>query len=311
VTDTGVPPYRRIAAGIAERIRDGTLRPGDRVPSTRQIITEYGVAMATASKVLAVLREQGLVRAIPGRGTVVADVTPGRQPEAARTPRGQPPIRERIVAAAITVADAEGLAALSMRRLAAELGAAPMSLYRHVADKDELLLTMMDTVFAANPLPDPGTGGWREQLEALCRLQWAMYRRHPWLAQAVSFTRPMLAPNAMAHTEWAMRALDGHGLDIEAQLLASVMLANYVRGTAVNLEAEANAEQESGLTEREWMKARQHQLADVLAEGKLPMMARYTALPSAGLGLDTLLEYGLQRLLDGLAPLVEAAAVTR
>jgi AcrR family transcriptional regulator len=292
------PPYRRIALEIARRIATGELAPGDRVPSTRQIVEGYGVAMATATKVLTELRLQGLVRAAPGVGTVVVAPPAGR----ARTqPPARPSMQEQVLRAAVQIADAEGLSGLSMRRLAAELGVPTMSLYRHVADKEELLLLMMDRVFAANPPPDPAPDGWRAQVEALARLQWSVYRRHPWLAQAVSFTRPLLAPNAMAHTEWTMRALDGHGLDGPALFLAAVTVANYVRGTAVNLEAEAQAEQDTGLTDDEWMRAQQDRFAAVVEGGTLPLIARYATSPDAGFELDELLEFGLQRLLDGLA----------
>lgn len=290
------PPYRRIADEIAQRIAGGDPAPGERVPSTRQIVERYGVAMATASKVLAELRHRGLVHARPGVGTVV--VAPARRTRPAPPPPPRAPTRDLLVSAAIRVADAEGLAAVSMRRLAGETGVPTMSLYRHVADKEELLLLMMDRVFAANPPPEPGPPAPRARLEALSRLQWAMYRRHVWLAQAVSFTRPLLAPHAMAHTEWAMRALDGHGLDGPRVFLTAVVLANYIRGTALNLEAEAQAEQDSGLTDEQWMRGQESRFAAVLAGGGFPMMAAYG--PAAEFGLDELMEYGLQRLLDGI-----------
>ena len=203
------PPYRGSPWRSPQRIAAGELAPGDRVPSTRQIVEGYGVAMATATKVLTELRLQGLVRAEPGIGTVVV-APPARK---ARAPAARPSMQEQVVRAAVRIADAEGLAGLTMRRLAGELGVPTMSLYRHVADKEELLLLMMDRVFAATRRPIRRRTGWRARVEALARLQWSLYRRHPWLAQAVSFTRPLLAPNAMAHTEWAMRALDGLGLD--------------------------------------------------------------------------------------------------
>ena len=298
------PPYRRIAGLIAQRITDGELAPGARVPSTRQIVQRYGVAMATASKVLAELRRRGLVRAEPGIGTVVAPAARGARPEAPAATR--PATRDALITAAVRVADAEGLAAVSMRRLAGETGVPTMSLYRHVADKEELLLLMMDRVFAAYPLPDAPAAGPRARLEALSRLQWTMYRRHSWLAQAVSFTRPLLAPHAMAHTEWAMRALHGHGLPGHRLFLTAVTLANYVRGTAVNLEAEAQAEQDTGLTDEQWMQRQQERFAAVLAGGDFPMLARYAIEPDADFGLDELMEFGLQRLLDGIDRLLAA-----
>src|SRR5260370_7079168 len=134
-------PSQRIAAEIRRRITSGELRAGNRVPSTRQITREWGVAMATASRVLATLREEGLVHAVPGAGTVVAaSAEMAGRPHATRV-RNLRPIehgltRELVVAKTIAIPDAEGLAALSMRRLAADLGIPTMSLYRYLPPKD-------------------------------------------------------------------------------------------------------------------------------------------------------------------------------
>lgn len=294
-----VPVYRRIAAELAAGIAAGEPAPGAKVMSTRQIMATYGVAMATATKVLAQLREEGLVEARPGVGTVVAR---------GGTPAGDRPDLARVVRAAIAIADAEGLSGLSMRRLAGALGIPTMALYRHVEDREELVRLMMDEVMGANPPPAGVTAadGWRACLEALARLQWSMYRRHTWLAQAISFTRPLLAPHAMAHTEWAMRALDGHGLDPDTQFRAAVMVANHVRGTAVNLADEAQAEQDTAMTDKQWLWAQQSRLAAILATGELPMMARFIAADRP-FDLDILVEFGLQRLLDGLERLLSGA----
>jgi DNA-binding transcriptional regulator YhcF (GntR family) len=290
-----VDPYRKIATQIADRIAAGELAPGAKVPSIRQIMAQHGVAMATATKVIATLRDQGLVQTRPGLGTVVATGAADPAPD-----------RDRVVRTAITIADAEGLPGLSIRRLAGELGIPTMSVYKHIADKEELLLLMMDEVMAANPPPpglSPERDGWRACVEGLARLQWSMYRRHTWLAQAVSFTRPLLAPHAMAHTEWAMQAIDGLGLEPALQFRVAVMVANYVRGTAVNLEEEAQAEQETGLTEQEWFESQQERFRAVLSTGRLPMFARFVADGGEDFSLDILLEFGLQRLLDGVEAL--------
>lgn len=141
------------------------------------------------------------------------------------------------------------------RRIAADLGVTTMALYRHVPGKDELLLLMADSVFGGPPLPEPSARGWRPHLEAAARMQWAMYQRHPWLAQITSFTRPLPAPRAMAHPEWVMRALDGLGLDPVTMIHVHTTLAGYVRGLAANLETEAEAVQDSGITDEQWMDA--------------------------------------------------------
>jgi AcrR family transcriptional regulator len=313
------PPYARIAAELRSQIERGDLQPGQRVPSTREITGRWGVAMATATKVLATLRQDGLVHPVPGVGTVVSDMatTPVRHPVPARTPapdRGPEPVAarpaartpmapDRIVAAAIRVADAEGLAALSMRRVAAEIGAAPMSLYRHVADKDDLVVQMMNTVFAQTRLPDPPPDGWRARLELAGHTLWAMFRAHPWLASALSLTRPQVMPDALPFTEWLLTALDGHGLELSTMFTAYLMLINYVRGTAVNLEAEAEAEAATGLNSEEWLQTQEAQFWSSLPPGGYPMFQRLIS-EEYDFSLDEIFEFGLQRLLDGLGVLI-------
>ncbi|MFJ2033117.1 TetR/AcrR family transcriptional regulator C-terminal domain-containing protein [Streptosporangium sp. NPDC087985] len=288
------PPYLRIVAELRRRIAAGRLRPGDRVPSTRQIVQEWGVAMATASKVLTTLRQEGLVRAVPGIGTVVADTV--TEAVAPRRPTLGPELtRERVVRAAIGIADVEGLATLSMRRIATGLGVAVMSLYRYVASKEELLMLMTDAVLAEGALPEPPPG-WRAWMELAARTQWALYHRHPWLAQAASFTRPLPTPNAMVQAERAMRAVDGLGLDPVTMVHIYATVANYVRGTAINLEAEAEAAQETGMTDQEWIDS---ELLPRMEE--FPLLSK---IPPNSLDLDTLFEFGLRRLLDGLEVLI-------
>jgi len=310
------PPYARIVAEIRRRIADGELRAGDRVPSTRQIVQEWGVAMATATKVLSTLRQERLVHTRPGAGTVVAAAGPGQEPatrtaSVPRRRRAREPDEltvERIVQAAVEVADTEGLAALSLRRVAAELDVATMTLYRHVAGKDELVLLMAEAVFAEDALPEPPPPGWRARLELIARLQWSIHRRHPWLVQVMSLTRPKPAPNAMAHTEWALRAVDGLGLDPVTMLYVHITTFGYVRGMAVNFELEAEAEQDTGITDEQWMQSQGSALSTLLSSGSFPMMARLTTQLDFDFDLDTMFEFGLNCVLDGIGVLIESRA---
>lgn len=285
-------PYARIVAELRRRIAAGELRPGDRVPSTRQLTQEWGVAMATATKALNALRQQGLVRAVQGVGTVVAD---GHRP--ARAEPEQELTRERVVRVGIQLADAEGMAAVSMRRVATELGVATMSLYRHVPGKDELVVLMVDAAIAEEPLPENPPEGWRARLELSSRLQWGLYRKHRWLAPAISMTRPQQLPNAVLHTEWSLRALAG--LDPRTKLYAYLTVFGYVRGVAMNLEAEAQAQQDTGLTADEWMQTQEEFLRTVAEGGRLPA---FTELVEHDIDfeLEDLFEFGLARVLDGL-----------
>ncbi|MEP6561724.1 MAG: TetR/AcrR family transcriptional regulator C-terminal domain-containing protein, partial [Nakamurella sp.] len=310
-------PSARITSELARRITTGELRDGDKVPSTRQITREFGVAMATATRVLTGLRQLGLVHAVAGVGTVVG-ARPGGKPGSAGagtsaataslrgdiatgpdTAREQPLTRERILSSGIIIADTEGISALSMRRVATTLATATMSLYRHVRNKDQLLALMVDRVFMDYPLPAAGPH-WRASLEALCRLQWRAYHDHPWVAQYVSMTRPQLIPRAMAHTEQAMAVLKEIGLDVDDRLHAAVMLATYVRGTAVSLEPEAQAEQDTGMTNEEWMQSQNDIMDRIVASGQFPTFAEMSTSDEVELNLDTLFEFGLGRLMDGL-----------
>jgi DNA-binding transcriptional regulator YhcF (GntR family) len=295
-------PYQRIVARIRAAIAAGQLRPGDRVPSTRELMREHGVAMATATKALTALRREGLVEPRPGVGTVVARRPRHRSDDAPEAPA---PL-ERVVATGIRLADADGLSVLSMRRLAAALGLPTMTLYRHVAGKEELLLLMTDAAFGEAPLPASVEGGWRPRLELSARLQWGVYRRHPWAAEVMSFTRPPMAPNAMAHTEWSLATLEAAGVPLPVAMHATMMLANHVRGTAINLEWEAGAEQDTGLDNVQWFTAQEQRFARIAATGRFPAFVRLAMLgPDAvDFELDTLFEFGLTRLLDGLALLV-------
>ncbi|MEU6412101.1 TetR/AcrR family transcriptional regulator C-terminal domain-containing protein [Microbispora sp. NPDC046933] len=317
MTGPGAGRYQEIAAEIRRRIEAGELRPGDRVPSTREIVREWGVAMATATKVLTELRRDGLVRAVPGVGTVVgAGDRPVRPPAdgyggvasagaPARATRRNIPdgllTPERITMTAIAVADAEGLGAVSMRRVAAELGVATMSLYRHVADKDALLLQMMDTIFGRMRLPEQPPRHWRDRIELASRMLWATFRRHPWLAPAMSVTRPQLIPNAFPFMEWVLGALDEHGLDPVTMFTAYITVFNHIRGTAINLEFEAEAEALTGLNADEWMDAHQPAFEAITAGGGLRLFERLSAAGGFDFDMDALFEFGLQRLLDGIA----------
>jgi AcrR family transcriptional regulator len=306
--DRGEVPYLRIVGELRRRIAAGELAVGDKIPSTRQIMRDWGVAMATASKVIGALRDEGLVRPVPGIGTVVVshvDVLPdaegsadgGRGLESALADL----TKQRVLDVAIKIADSEGLAAVSMDRLATELGASLLSLHRHVRSKDELVHLMADAAYGEIPLPAQPPPGWRAQLEVSLRLQWRLHRRHPWLSQAIPLTRPEFVRNGMAHTEWILRAIDGLGLTPNAMLHASVSLAGFVRGVAAPSEAD-----DEGMAA-----AREGQLAEVLSSGGFPTMARVIVQPGLDLDLDTLFEFGLRRQLDGMAVLVASAAQGR
>jgi DNA-binding transcriptional regulator YhcF (GntR family) len=292
-------PYRRIAAEIGGRIAAGELRPGDTVPSTRAITRQWGVAMATATKAIATLRDAGLVETKSGAGTVVRSA--GALPK--RTTPSEPKERDisraRIVRAAIAIADTEGIGALSMRRVATSLDIATMSLYRHVPGKDELTLLMVDTVFGDTPFPAQRPAHWRAALEFAARLMWRTFRAHPWAAELVSMTRPQLLPNMVDYLEWTVGTLRSLGMAADTTLTFHLTLFGHVRGTAMNLHSESQAEQDTGLTADEWLATQETDMRALLASGGYPGL-RWVVEQDYDNDLDRLFEFGLGILLDGV-----------
>ncbi|MFG2123803.1 TetR/AcrR family transcriptional regulator C-terminal domain-containing protein [Streptomyces sp. NPDC048710] len=306
----GDPPYLRIVAVIRRRIADGELAPGDRVPSTRQIAEEWGVALATATKALTTLRLEGLVEARPRIGTVVAGTAPAvptrRRPSPAADPEQELNL-DRIVRTAIEIADAEGLSALSMRGVAARLGVAAMSTYRYVPSKEVLVLHMADAAFGEESYRADAPEDWRTRIEMGARTLWSLYQKHPWLAQLGSLTRPLLVPNLMVHGEWVLGALDGHGLDPTTLFDIHVLLYSHVQGLAVHLELEAHAEAATGQSEDQWMDSRAPALRELVESGRFPTFTKVVGSFEEGydLRLDALFEFGLKALLDGLTSIIE------
>jgi AcrR family transcriptional regulator len=214
---------------------------------------------------------------------------------------------DRIVTAAVTVADAEGLSALSMRRVAAELGVAAMTLYSHVPGKGELVDLTLDSVLG-ELYPDGAPGGsWRVRLEAVARANWNLFLRHPW-AVHLSTGRPPLGPHLMRKYELELRAVDGLGLDELQMDLLVTLLNGFVRGTVSGLDARATAEEITGVTEDQWWTAMAPYAERFFDAEHFPTASRVG--PIAGNDLqgayapERSFEFGLERLLDGIGVLI-------
>ena len=215
---------------------------------------------------------------------------------------------DAIVAAAVELADRDGLDALTMRSLAMTLGVAPMALYTYVPGKAELLDLMLDAVYAAMPRPAWGDEGWRERLTAIARANRALFEAHPWAA-GVSSSRPPLGPGLMAKYEHELSALDGAGLDDVDVDAALTFLLEFVRSSAVAAQAAAAAQRESGQTDEEWWEANGPLLARVLGPDAYPTAARVGTAAGAAQGgaysPERAWDFGLKRVLDGLGALIE------
>ena len=140
--------------------------------------------------------------------------------------------REKVVTAAVEIADEAGLDAMTMKRVAERLGAGAMSLYRHVADKDELIESMVEQVSASYAYPDQSGLGWREAMHTLARQDWAAFLAHPWMLTATATVTPPFGAASLAAMEWALTALEQVKLPPHAAARVVMTINNYVQGSA-------------------------------------------------------------------------------
>jgi AcrR family transcriptional regulator len=225
-------------------------------------------------------------------------------PEPARGPRQSLSLAS-IVQAAITVADAEGLAALSMRRIAAELESGAMSLYRYVPGKTNLIDLMLDEVYGEDlEALAAAEGDWRARLTRTAQLQWATYLRHPWMLQ-IPQGRPLLGPNTMQATEVSLRHLDGIGLDEHEMVGVLVTMNAFVAGLARTILEATQASERTGLSDEDWWAVHSEIFVSTLPPGRMPMLDRIGEAGVWGGEFDAF-GFGLERLLDGIAVFVEA-----
>jgi AcrR family transcriptional regulator len=218
---------------------------------------------------------------------------------------------EQIVAAAIQIADREGLGGLSMRRLADELGITAMSLYGYVPGKAELLDVMADRAYGEITLPGVPATTWRARLAALAQQHWTLLLSHPWLLQ-ISASRPLLGPGMTALYDAELTAVDGLGLtDIDMDLIVS-LLDDYVRGAARGAVEAAGAQDRTGMTDQQWWETYGPLLAEVLNQASYPVAVRVGTAAGAEYGTAhdpaRSFRFGLQRVIDGIEAFIGAAS---
>jgi AcrR family transcriptional regulator len=221
-----------------------------------------------------------------------------RPERAARGPRPGHS-RDEVAAAAVRLADAEGLDAVSMRRVAAELGAGTTSLYRYLRSKDELLDLMADLV--ARQLELPGrTGEWRADLRALATVTRAAMLSHPWLPLVIA-ARPNIGPGMLAWLEAWFGAAGRAALDADEVFGLAATVQTFVHGSVMR----QLAEQEAGLQLGAWMAAQGSYGDAVIAGGAYPALIRIMVEAKTP-HLEDLHERvffdGLEHILDGYEP---------
>jgi AcrR family transcriptional regulator len=226
----------------------------------------------------------------------------GREEPGRRGPKPRHGIRD-IGTAGIQVADREGLGAVSMGRVAKELGLTTMALYRYVDAKDDLLLAMTDTAYGTPPARRRSTAGWRTQLEAWANANRDALGRHPWIVQ-IPIDGPPLGPNTLAWMERGLLALAATPLTEQEKLSSLLLIEVYVRGqTLLNVQFSADGESEAAANERYVRR-----LIELIDEDEFPAITkalRSGSLQDEGDFASDEFRFGLQVVLDGIAALIE------
>jgi AcrR family transcriptional regulator len=217
---------------------------------------------------------------------------------------------DEVVDTAIEVTDRDGLAGLSMRGLAQQLGLGTMTLYTYVPARDELVVLMVDQVLGRTRLPEM-PDDLRERLALIAQTQYADVRAHPWLLE-VAGVRPWLGPNMADRYEWQLSAVEGIGLD-DIEMDQTVALLVGFASNAARAEHEVKrAERQSGMTDLEWWEANAETLGEVMARRDYPLAGRvgqaageaYQAASDPGREL----EFGLARIIDGVLAYLDSVS---
>ncbi|WP_190092729.1 TetR/AcrR family transcriptional regulator [Streptomyces melanogenes] len=215
------------------------------------------------------------------------------RPEPPERPMPAPLSRERIVQAAIQLADADGLDGVSLRKVAAALNVGPMRLYGYIDTKEELLDLMVDAVHAEiRPTGD----SWREVLWSLADAMRQAAHRHEWLADLLG-GRPQLGPNTLASGESVLAAMSGVDLDTVVPAVAAVNA--YVIGAVRREITERRAERTSGMDKQQWQATFGPYLQRTFATGRFPALASLVH-DGPHLDADQTFWTGLDFLLDGI-----------
>lgn len=218
---------------------------------------------------------------------------------------------DAVVAAAISVADELGLAAVSIRRVAERVGSSPMALYTYLPGKAELLDLMLDTLYLRMERPATGGRPWRERLEVVAGTNRALYQAHPWAA-SVSTLRPPLGPGQMAKYEYELAAFEQSGLsDLEIDDSLTYLLT-FVRANGRDTLDAQDAVRDSGQDDQQWWASTGPLLARVLDPQTYPLATRIgtAAGTERGSAHDPAhaYDFGLTRTLDAIAVLIQQAS---
>ncbi|UGT64737.1 TetR/AcrR family transcriptional regulator [Nocardia asteroides] len=231
-----------------------------------------------------------------------------REPGARRRGPRQRRSVDEVVAAAVALADADGLGALTMRAVADRLGLTPMATYTYVPGKAELLDLMLDSVYAAMDRADLAGLPWRERVRTVAAENRALLARHPWVADLPA-TRPPLGPGQLAKYEHELAAFDGLGLDDVTMDAALTHLLGFVTAAArIGIDLARNAAA-TGMDEAQWWARVGPVLERVVDPARYPLATRVGAAAGqahdAAYSAEHAYEFGLNRVLAGFADLID------
>ncbi|GAA3977558.1 hypothetical protein GCM10023085_69980 [Actinomadura viridis] len=208
--------------------------------------------------------------------------------------------RAQITRAAIRIADAEGLEAATMRRIAAEIGTGAMSLYRYVPSRDDLIQLVADHLMGEIDLTGVPSGDWRADLRRYAEGLRAMWLRHPWVA-TVQRSLPGLGPNQLQLIERVMGALDPH-LSIDENLRLMAMLNSHIESAVREEISSAEEVRRSGLSESEWLARSSPRVHQLVSSGKYPIFTKIVMeARRPHLSRDDQFRNGLEHILDYIA----------
>ncbi len=222
-------------------------------------------------------------------------------PENRRGPKQRVSVDE-VVRAGIAVADADGLAVFSVRKVAEQLGLGAMSIYTYVPGKAELIGLMIDQVVGETDLA-PHTGSLRERLVGIARQIWDEAHRHPWLLQAET-ARPWIGPHSMARYEWQLAAIEGVGFtDLEMDQVITLLSGTAESSARASIGSQA-ARADSGMTDVEWWEINAPVLDRLIGADDYPIASRVGTAASVEYNAvsdpEGAFEFALARILDGL-----------
>jgi AcrR family transcriptional regulator len=235
------------------------------------------------------------------------------EPRGGRGPKQRVTV-DQIVDTAVSLADAEGIDAVSMRNVAERLGIAPMSLYTYVDTKAALIDLMVDRITAEVPREPFGDTAWRSRLERLATDMLAHYAQHPWVLQ-IAMSRPPLGPGISDLYEHQLSAVDGIGLtDLQMDAVVT-LVGGFVAGVARAAYDATRTRDLSGQSDTEWWEANAPVLESVIDGSRYPISGRVgmaageeyqsTASPDHGFA------FGLATILDGVEQLLSRRPAPR